>query len=301
MLIREFLTIPAVIPYRNNNSIPLSTPSVLFSNPFFHFKANKLSVRSQTSSHVEPLLTPKNNGEEETDPTQLPFAQGIVGDGMVDGESTGMYSDFDTDEIGEENYDKDPEFADILNNCLKDPQKGRARIEERIKKKRNKILQTKTGSATAPKVTFNKFAFSNSYIWFEFHNAPLPKDITLICDAIRCWHIVGRLGGCNSMNMQLSQGPMDTKIPVYDPVEGANATPSTFYNIGDFELQDNIARVWVDIGTVEPLLLDVLLNALITISSDYVGIKQVMFGGTLFENWKENFNVEEAGCSIHKI
>lgn len=37
---------------------------------------------------------------------------------------------------------------------------------------------------------------------------------------------------------------MDTKIPAYDPVEGANATPSTFYNIGDFELQDNIARVW---------------------------------------------------------
>lgn len=39
---------------------------------------------------------------------------------------------------------------------------------------------------------------------------------------------------------------MDTKIPAYDPVEGANATPSTFYNIGDFELQDNIARVWWD-------------------------------------------------------
>lgn len=132
MLIREFLTIPAVIPYRNNNSIPLSTPSVLFSNSLFHFKENKLSVRSQTSSHVEPFLNPKSksksNGEEETDPTQFPFAQGIVGDGMVDGESTGMYSDFDADEIGEENYDKDPEFADILNNCMKDPQKGRARV-----------------------------------------------------------------------------------------------------------------------------------------------------------------------------
>lgn len=127
MLIREFLTIPAVIPYRNNNGILLSTPSVLFSIPFFRFKANKLSIRSQTSSHLEPFLNPKNknNAEEES---KFPFAQGIVGDGVVDGESTGMYSDFDTDGIGEENYDKDPEFADILNNCLKDPQKGRARV-----------------------------------------------------------------------------------------------------------------------------------------------------------------------------
>lgn len=37
---------------------------------------------------------------------------------------------------------------------------------------------------------------------------------------------------------------MDKKIPTYDEIEGANVTPTTFYNIGDFELQDNLARIW---------------------------------------------------------
>ncbi|KAK1285276.1 hypothetical protein QJS10_CPB20g00494 [Acorus calamus] len=150
------------------------------------------------------------------------------------------------------------------------------------------------------KVVFNKFDFSNSYIWFDFYNAPLEKDVTLICDTIRSWHIIGRLGGCNSMNMQLSQSPFD-KRPSYDAIQGANVTPTTFYNIGDFEIQDNLGRIWVDIGTSETLLLDILINALNNISSDYIGIRQVVFGGSEFGNWKENLTAEEAGCSVHKI
>ncbi|KAG8376097.1 hypothetical protein BUALT_Bualt09G0028000 [Buddleja alternifolia] len=200
----------------------------------------------------------------------------------------------------EKDYDRDPEFADILGTCLDDPDKARSKMEERLRKKRNKILHTKTGSPQPMKVTFNKFEFSNSYIWLEFYNAPLGKDVSLICDTIRSWHIVGRLGGCNSMNMQLSQSPLD-KRPTYDAIQGANVTPTTFYNIGDLEIQDNLARIWVDIGTNEPLLLDILLNALTQLSSDYIGIKQVMFGGSEFENWRENLKTEDVGYSVHKI
>ncbi|CAD6238248.1 unnamed protein product [Miscanthus lutarioriparius] len=118
---------------------------------------------------------------------------------------------------------------------------GVERMEDRIRKKRHKIVQTKTGSPNPMKVVFNKFDFSNSYIWFEFYNALLPKDVTLISDSLRSWHIVGRLGGCNSMNMQLSQLPLDCKRPTYDALEGANVTPTSFYNIGDLEIQDNLA------------------------------------------------------------
>ncbi|XP_021276233.1 uncharacterized protein LOC110410703 isoform X1 [Herrania umbratica] len=200
----------------------------------------------------------------------------------------------------EKNYDKDPEFAEILGSCLDDPQKARSKMEDRLGKKRNKIVHTKTGSATPMKVTFNKFNFSNSYIWFEFYNAPLEKDISLICDTIRSWHIIGRLGGCNSMNMQLSQSPLE-KRPSYDAIQGANVNATTFYNIGDLEVQDNLARIWVDIGTTEPLLLDVLINALTQISSDYVGMKQLVFGGSEFQNWKEDLTTEDAGYSVHRI
>ncbi|XP_042453659.1 uncharacterized protein LOC122038121 isoform X1 [Zingiber officinale] len=151
------------------------------------------------------------------------------------------------------------------------------------------------------KIIFNKFDFSNSYIWFEFYNVPLAKDVNLICDTIRYWHIIGRLGGCNSMNMQLSQAQLESKRLSYDAIQGANVTPATFYNIGDLEIQDNLARICVDIGTSEPLLLDVLINSLTTISSDYVGIKQLVFGGSEFENWKDDLTSEDAGYHVHKI
>jgi len=92
----------------------------------------------------------------------------------------------------------------------------------------------------------------------------------------------------------------------------------------------------VDIGTNEPLVLDVLINALTQISSEYdlhflglttsvhlfsfsfslhiqlidldfcffdsfVGIKQVVFGGEEFENWKEDLTSEDSGYGVHKI
>ncbi|XP_076924783.1 uncharacterized protein LOC143587360 [Bidens hawaiensis] len=201
---------------------------------------------------------------------------------------------------GEMNYDKDPEFAEILGTSLDDPAKARSKIEERMKKKRDKITQRKTGSATPMKVIFNKFEFNNSYIWIEFYHAPLDKDIKMVCDTIRSWHIIGRLGGCNSMNMQLSQSTTD-KRPSYDDILGANIEPTTFYNISDLEIQDNVARIWVDIGTSEPLLLDILINAMTQISSDHVGIKQMVFGGSEYENWSPNLTSEDEGYSVHRI
>lgn len=44
----------------------------------------------------------------------------------------------------EKDYDKDPEFAEILGSCLDNPDKAQSKMEERLRKKRNKILQTKT-------------------------------------------------------------------------------------------------------------------------------------------------------------
>lgn len=44
--------------------------------------------------------------------------------------------------------------------------------------------------------------------------------------------------------MQLSQAPLESRRPSYDAIQGANITPTTFYNIGDLEIQDNLARIW---------------------------------------------------------
>ncbi|KAF5743025.1 dna-directed rna polymerase i subunit rpa2 [Tripterygium wilfordii] len=290
LLQRPNETAPSEFPILPNSYSPVQAVAV----PAQHYGAR---TRSSSIYVTRPGRAQEQKIRVEED--RFDYDDDDDDDGVADEDESPAHRRFRR--RGEEkDYDKDPEFAEILGSCLDDPQKARSKMEERVRKKRNKILHTKTGSAKPMKVTFNKFEFSNSYIWFEFYNAPLEKDISLICDAIRAWHIIGRLGGCNSMNMQLSQSPRD-KRPSYDAIQGANVTPTTFYNIGDLEIQDNLARIWVDIGTSEPLILDVLINALTQISSDHVGIKQLMFGGSAFDNWKENLKSEEAGFSIHKV
>lgn len=44
------------------------------------------------------------------------------------------------------------------------------------------FLTEKYSVFLTPNAGISRFDFSNSYIWFEFYNAPLAKDISLICD-----------------------------------------------------------------------------------------------------------------------
>ncbi|XP_022888691.1 uncharacterized protein LOC111404159 isoform X2 [Olea europaea var. sylvestris] len=277
---------PPISSQSNHYSTVLSAKHQIYTQFPYKLYSHVTTARTRNlRSIVKISKFDTDDGDDYEDEDESGF---LRGKGFIDREEK------------EKDYDRDPEFAEILGSCLDDPDKAKSKMEERLRRKRNKILHTKTGSTTPVKVTFNKFDFSNSYIWFEFYNAPLEKDVSLLCDTIRSWHIVGRLGGCNSMNMQLSQCPLDQR-PTYDAIRGANVNPTSFYNIGDLEFQDNLARIWVDIGTSEPLLLDILINALTQISSDCIGIKQVVFGGSEFESWRESLKSEDAGYSIHKI
>ncbi|KAL5141388.1 hypothetical protein HKD37_09G024745 [Glycine soja] len=228
-----------------------------------HFSHDNHFVRSSTVprlslSHVRTRIFLCSARNRQKDLNGRDFSIDIVKeDQELEDDGRGPY----TGRPGKD-YDRDPELGNILGSFLEDPQAAQSKLEDRLRKKRSKILHTKTGSGKPMKT-------------------------------IRAWHIIGRLGGCNAMNMQLSQSPMDAR-PSYDYIQGANVEPTTFYNIGDLELQDNLARIWLDIGTVEPLLLDVLINALTQISSDFVGIKQVMFGGSEFENWNDSLKSEDA-------
>ncbi|KAL6607899.1 hypothetical protein ACP70R_040962 [Stipagrostis hirtigluma subsp. patula] len=283
-LVGGYLTAASPPPPLPSAPAAVPSPSARFPPRFRPASCRLVARRRAAGAREEAVSAAAEGDDEEGEEEGFPSWEGGNGE--------------------EEDYDHDPEIGDIMGDYFDDPKKAQSRMEERIRKKRHKIVQAKTGSPNPMKVVFNKFDFSNSYIWFEFYNALLPKDVTLISDALRSWHIVGRLGGCNSMNMQLSQLPLDCKRPSYDALEGANVTPTSFYNIGDLEIQDNLARVWhlwVDIGIHEPLLLDILLNALTTINSDHVGIKQLQFGGLEFENWNEDLKTEEAGYSVCKI
>lgn len=44
------------------------------------------------------------------------------------------------------------------------------------------FLSKRNSVCLTPNAAISRFDFSNSYIWFEFHNAPLAKDVSLLCD-----------------------------------------------------------------------------------------------------------------------
>lgn len=46
-------------------------------------------------------------------------------------------------------------------------------------------------------------------IWFELYKVPSEKERELITEVIASWFMVGRLGGYNAMNMQVSTDPFD--------------------------------------------------------------------------------------------
>ncbi|KAK9101148.1 hypothetical protein Scep_024578 [Stephania cephalantha] len=122
-------------------SSPLNSSKILPSKPnqIKHIKAQKPQNNIQTSESEQ---------EEEYDEEEYEEEEDEKGFSSSNGGFRGR---------GEErDYDRDPEFGEILGGFIDDPQKAHARVENRLRKKRSKVLHTKTGSGTPMKVRFNK-------------------------------------------------------------------------------------------------------------------------------------------------
>uniref|UniRef100_A0A0D9VMY9 Uncharacterized protein n=1 Tax=Leersia perrieri TaxID=77586 RepID=A0A0D9VMY9_9ORYZ len=117
---------------------------------------------------------------------------------------------------------------------------------------------------------------------------------------IQAWYVMGRLGAYNSSNLQLANSMLDYD-PSYDSEQASGVMPSSFHDISDVEFQDNWGRVWVDLGTSDYLGLDVLLNCLTQLSSEHLGIKQVVFGGKKMGDWEEGMTNSDYGYKHFKI
>ncbi|XP_066323023.1 uncharacterized protein [Miscanthus floridulus] len=195
----------------------------------------------------------------------------------------------------------DEELRAILGDSIGNPELMKQRIQERVRKKgRAQFNKSKTGSIVAFKVSFRDFNPLNSFIWFELFGEPTDRDVDLLGGVIQAWYVMGRLGAYNSSNLQLANSMMDYD-PSYDSEEASSVMPSSFHDISDVEFQDNWARVWVDIGTSDYLGLDVLLNCLTQLSSEHLGIKQVVFGGKKMGDWEEGMTSSDYGYKHFKI
>ncbi|CAI5971648.1 unnamed protein product [Closterium sp. NIES-65] len=61
-------------------------------------------------------------------------------------------------------------------------------------------------------------------------------------------------GGRRVVQVQLMQGDESSKYK-YDVGTAASALPALMHNVGDLEFQDNLGRIWLDIGTANTLSL----------------------------------------------
>ncbi|XP_028122839.1 uncharacterized protein LOC114319960 isoform X1 [Camellia sinensis] len=173
-------------------------------------------------------------------------------------------------------------------------------VEERVRKKGRDFRKSKTGSVLAFKVSFRDFNPVDSYIWFELYGSPSDRDVDLLGSVIQSWYAMGRLGAFNSSNLQLANAAM-VQYPLYDADKGFKVMPSSFHDISDVEFQDNWGRVWVDLGTSDFFAIDVLLNCLTLLSSEYLGIQQVVFGGRRMGDWEEGMTSPDYGYKYFKI
>lgn len=194
----------------------------------------------------------------------------------------------------------DAELRAVLGDSIGNPELMRKRVQDRVRKKGRDFQKSKTGSVLAFKVTFRDFNPLDSYIWFEFFGPPSDPDVNLIGNVIQSWYVMGRLGAFNSSNLQMANSSMEYD-PLYDADKGFKVMPSSFHDIGDIEFQENWGRVWVDLGTSDYFAIDVLLNCLTVLSSEYLGIQQVVFGGRRMGDWEEGMTNPEYGYKYFKI
>ena len=55
--------------------------------------------------------------------------------------------------------------------------------------------------------------------------------------------------------------------------------------MGEFEYKETWGRCWFDLGTSDPVALDVLINSLRQLSEDFLNVQQLIIGGEN-EDWK---------------
>eukprot|EP00803_Ostreobium_quekettii_P003730 evm.model.scf_1587.3 EVM.evm.TU.scf_1587.3 scf_1587:25506-30808(+) len=185
----------------------------------------------------------------------------------------------------EADADMDEDAARVVQDTDGDVDKIRANIREEMDKKRREIWQEKLGAGKQMVVLFREFNPFDLWIWFELYKPPSVSEIGLFKEALRSWFMIGRMGGFNSANMQLTYNAEDD-LSFFDYDYGACDTTleSFVHAMGELETNGEWCRVWLDMGTADEGALDVLINMLSSFSSDYMGIKSMYVGG-VNEDW----------------
>lgn len=134
-------------------------------------------------------------------------------------------------------------------------------------------------------VKFREFNPFDLWIWLEFDTIPSITERQYVEELFNSWFYLGKLGGFNAENFQVMETGIDLSYMEYDHEEASKTLLSVMHNMGDFEYQETWGRCWFDLGTSDPVALDVLINSLRQLSEDFLNVKQLIIGGEN-EDWK---------------
>lgn len=191
-------------------------------------------------------------------------------------------------EVLQENAEKDPEIAALLEGTNGNPQAIEEKIRARFAEKQEKIYQERSGSTVPTLVTFREYNPFGCWIWIESHNPIAEMERPLLEEVFKAWFVLGKLGGFNSYNMQAQENFDSVSFMDYSMEQAHEFSTDTsthvFHEMSEVEFKVEWARVYVDLGTADEMALDVLINSLIQFSREYYGLKQIIIGGEN-EDW----------------
>ncbi len=124
----------------------------------------------------------------------------------------------------------------------------------------------------------NPFDF---WIWLQFAHVPAQQEKALVEELFDSWFYLGKLGGFNAENLQINDTGVELSYLSYDLDLAERALMAPMHNMGDFEYRGHWGRCWFDLGTSDAIALDILVNALVQLSRDYLNIERAVFGGEL--------------------
>jgi hypothetical protein len=130
-------------------------------------------------------------------------------------------------------------------------------------------------------VEFRECNWADLWLWFEFPDPPVESERQYLEQVMDAWYTLGMLGGFNAASLIVQEAGIDVSNMDYQPED---PLPSLMHNMGVLEYEENWARCWFDLGTSDGLSLDVLINALQTLSLEYIPLQRVIIGGQN-EDW----------------
>jgi hypothetical protein len=133
-------------------------------------------------------------------------------------------------------------------------------------------------------IQFREFNPFDLWIWIEFDAVPSHREKQYIEEVFDSWFFLGKLGGFNAENCQVQEIGLEIGYMEYDLEAAEKSLMALMHNMGEFEYEGKWGRCWFDLGTSDAIALDILTNALIRLSQEFVPIEQLIIGGEN-EDW----------------